>query len=147
MHTIRQIVQSRGLVIVSPETSVLEVARRLTEARVGAAVVLRGHELVGIFSERDLMGRVVVAGKDAARTPVSQVMTQDVITASLDEPVVACEQKMRRSGCRHLPVVADGRVIAMLSIRDLLSDEIEEQAEENRALRAYIQQEPLEVTR
>lgn len=140
MHTIRQIVQDRGLVQVEPAATVLEVAERMTRARVGAVVVMSGRKLAGIFSERDLMSRVVVAGRDPRATPVAEVMTRDVVTATLEESVEACEQKMLRQGCRHLPVIADGGVIAMLSVRDLLRDEIDEQVEENRALRAYIQQ-------
>ncbi len=145
MHTIERVLQSRGLVVVSPEASVLEVARYMSEQHVGAAVVLCEGALVGIFSERDLMARVVAHERDPARTPVGEVMTRNVVTAELGETVAACEQKMRRAGCRHLPVVADGRVIAMLSIRDLLSDEIEEQVAENRELRAYLHQTPLEL--
>ncbi len=70
-------------------------------------------------------------------------MTDKVVTAGLDEPVERCLEKMRRAGCRHLPVVHDGRVIAMLSMRDLLKDEIDEQDEEIRHLRAYIHQSPV----
>jgi CBS domain-containing protein len=143
MHTIERVLHRRGLVVVSPDVSVLEVARRMTDERVGAAVVVDGDALAGIFSERDLMARVVAPERDPASTPVAEVMTRPVVTAELGETVSACEQKMRRAGCRHLPVVADGRVIAMLSIRDLLSDEIEEQVAENRELRAYLHQTPL----
>jgi predicted transcriptional regulator len=67
-------------------------------------------------------------------------MTRDVVTARLEEGVARCLEKMRSYGCRHLPVVAEGRVIAMISMRDLLSDEIEEQVEEIRGLRAYLHQ-------
>ena len=56
-----------------------------------------------------------------------------------------CEEKMRRAGCRHLPVIAEGRVVGMLSMRDLLTDEIREAVEENRALRAYLHQSPLDA--
>jgi CBS domain-containing protein len=70
-------------------------------------------------------------------------MTHEVVTAGLDESVERSLQKMQRAGCRHLPVVHDGRVISMLSMRDLLRDEIEEQGEEIRHLRAYIQQAPI----
>ena len=72
-------------------------------------------------------------------------MTHDVVTAGLDDTVAACIEKMRAAGCRHLPVVYQGRVISMLSMRDLLRDEIEEQTEEIRSLRAYIHQAPSEL--
>ena len=88
------------------------------------------------------MTRVVVAGRDPYATRVEAVMTHRVVTAGLDETVERCLEKMRRADCRHLPVVHDGRVISMLSMRDLLRDEIEEQIEEIRNLRAYIHQAP-----
>ena len=142
MHTLAQIFRARALVSARPSESALDVSRRMCEQGVGAIIVLDGERLVGIFSERDLMTRVVVAGRDPRLTRVVEVMTHDVITAGLDESVDRCLQKMQRAGCRHLPVVHDGRVISMLSMRDLLRDEIEEQGEEIRHLRAYIQQAP-----
>jgi CBS domain-containing protein len=140
MHTIRQILARRELVSVAPETSVLDVARRMAAHRVGAAVVADDGRLAGIFSGRDLMARVVVPMRPTDATPVGQVMTTPVVTAGLGESVAVCEKKMRDAGCRHLPILADGRAIAMLSMRDLLWDEINEQVEENEALRAYIHQ-------
>jgi CBS domain-containing protein len=142
MHTLEQVLRSRLLVAADPSESVLAVLHRMAEARVGAIVVLDGERLVGVFSERDLMTRVVVAGRDPAQTPVSRVMTRDVVTAELHESRGECLAKMQRRGCRHLPVLSGDRVIAMLSMRDLLRDEIEEQVEEIRHLRAYVYQVP-----
>ena len=142
MHTLRQVIQRLNLISAEPEALVFDVALAMSDGRIGAIPIIEGERLVGIFSERDLMTRVVVAGRDARTTRVAEVMTHDVITASLDESVERCLQKMQRAGCRHLPVVHDGRVISMLSMRDLLRDEIEEQGEEIRHLRAYIQQAP-----
>jgi CBS domain-containing protein len=144
MHTLAQVFRERALVTARPDDSVLDVARRMTECQVGAIIVLDRDRLVGVFSERDLMTRVLVAGRDAATTPVSAVMTRDVVTAEMRDRVDACEEKMRRAGCRHLPVLADGRVIGMLSMRDLLRDELEEERQELRELRAYLHQSPLE---
>ena len=146
MHTLDQVLRSRGLVTASADEMVLAVARRMADTRVGAAVVLDEDVLIGIFSERDLMTRVVVAGRDAAQTPVSAVMTRDVVTAEITDRTAECERKMHRTGCRHLPVLAQGRVIGMLSMRDLLRDELEEQGAELRELRAYLhQQSPLDA--
>jgi CBS domain-containing protein len=116
----------------------------MSEQGVGAIVVLDGERLVGVFSERDLMKRVVVAGRDAAQTPVSAVMTRDVVTATVRDRVAECEDKMKRAGCRHLPVLAEGRVLGMISMRDLLRDELEEERQDLRELRAYLYQAPLE---
>jgi CBS domain-containing protein len=142
MHKLRHVVQRLNMISVSPNAPVLEAAASMTEGRVGAIPVLDDADrLVGIFSERDLMTRVVVAGRDPRQTRVAEVMTHEVVTAALDDSVDRCLEKMRGAGCRHLPVVEGGRVISMLSMRDLLLDEIEEQTEEIRHLRAYIHQE------
>jgi CBS domain-containing protein len=140
MHTLRHVIQSQTLIHASPSATVFDVAALMSKARVGCIPVLEGDRLVGVFSERDLMTRVVVEGLDVRSTPVSTVMTREVITASLDDRVERCLDKMRSCGCRHLPVVAEGRVIAMISMRDLMRDEIEEQVEEIRGLREYIHQ-------
>jgi CBS domain-containing protein len=143
MHTLRQVIQRLNLISAHPEALVIDVAVAMSEGRVGAIPIIEGERLVGIFSERDLMTRVVVGGRDAHRIRVEEVMTHKVVVASIDESVDRCLEKMQRAGCRHLPVVQDGRVIAMLSMRDLLRDEIEEQEEEIRHLRSYIHQVPV----
>ena len=142
MHTLRHVVQRLNLISAQPDAPVIDVAVAMSEGRIGAIPVMDGERLVGIFSERDLMTRVVVPGRDAHATRVEEVMTHRVVTASLDESVDRCLDKMKSAGCRHLPVIHDGRVVAMLSMRDLLRDEIDEQGEEIRSLRAYIHQAP-----
>jgi CBS domain-containing protein len=140
MHTLRQVIQRLHVIHAGPTATVFEVAALMSEARIGCIPVLDGEMLVGVFSERDLMTRVVVEGRDAHTTSVRSVMTREVVTATLDDRVERCLEKMRSVGCRHQPVVADGRVIAMISMRDLMRDEIEEQVEEIRGLRDYIHQ-------
>ena len=140
MHTLRQLIQRLHVIHAAPTATVFDVAALMSEARIGCIPVLENGRLVGVFSERDLMTRVVVEGRDPRATLVRSVMTPDVVTATLDDRVERCVDKMRSCGCRHLPVVADGRVIAMISMRDLMRDEIEEQVEEIRELRAYITQ-------
>ncbi len=142
MHSLEQVLRNRRLLTAHPTEPVLDVIRRMTAARVGAVTVLDGEQLVGVFSERDLMSRVVVPGRDAESTHVGEVMTREVVTAELDESRDECLAKMQRAGCRHLPVLAHGHTIAMISMRDLLWDEIEEQVEEIRQLRAYVWQTP-----
>jgi CBS domain-containing protein len=145
MHTVAQMFRARSVVSAAPFENTLAAAKRMCEHDVGALVVLDGEQLVGIFSERDLMRRVVAAGRDPASTPVSAVMTREVVTATVRDRVDACEDKMKKVGCRHLPVVADGRVIGMISMRDLLRDELEEERQEARELRAYLHQAPVET--
>jgi CBS domain-containing protein len=143
MHAIRHVIRPHRLVTAPPTASVLEVARSMTEARVGAIPIVEGERIVGIFSERDLMTRVVVEGKDAGHTRVAEVMTREVLTAEGEDTRSQCLERMRDARCRHLPVLEGGRLIAVLSMRDLLRDEIEEQHEEIQGLRAYIHQTPI----
>jgi len=143
MHAIRHVIRPHRLVTAPPTASVLEVARIMTDARVGAIPIVEGERIVGIFSERDLMTRIVVEGRDPQRTLVLEVMTHEVLTAAPDDTRSECLERMREARCRHLPVLERGRLVAVLSMRDLLRDEIEEQDEEIRGLRAYLHQTPI----
>jgi CBS domain-containing protein len=142
MHAIRHVIRPHRLVTAPPTASVLEVARIMSDARVGAIPIVEGERVVGIFSERDLMTRIVVEGRDPQRALVVEAMTLDVLTATPDDTRSECLERMREARCRHLPVLEGGRLVAVLSMRDLLRDEIEEQDEEIRGLRAYLHQTP-----
>ncbi len=143
MHTLAQLLRSRNLVICSLRATVYDAADLMCNAGVGAIPILDREELVGVFSERDIMTRVLVPGRDPRTTSVGSVMTRSVVTASLHDRRSECLAMMREGGFRHLPVLAEGRVIAMISMRDLLRDEIQEQGEEIRGLRAYLHQTPV----
>ena len=143
MHRLRHVFERREVVTALPGASVYDVAAQMTAARVGAIPIVDGDRLLGIFSERDLMTRVVVPRLDPERTLVADVMTRDVVTATLDDHVDFCVEKMRKAGCRHLPVLTGDRVIGVFSMRDLLRDELAEQDQELRHLRAYLHQTPV----
>jgi CBS domain-containing protein len=142
MHNIQRVLRHQHLIHTTPDSTVFATARDMADRGIGAMAVVDGERLVGIFSERDLMTRVVVPGRDPRAVRVGDVMTRDVVTAGLGDTRDTAIDKMRRAGCRHLPIVSEGRVIGMLSMRDLLRDEIEEQGEEIRSLRAYLYQQP-----
>ena len=142
MHTIQRVLHRQNVIQTRSDATVYETARRMTEQRIGAIAIVDGDRLVGVFSERDLMTRVVVPGRDPHDLRVADVMTRDVVTAGLGDTRETALAKMRRAGCRHLPVMSEGRMVGMLSMRDLLRDEIEEQGEEIRSLRAYLFQQP-----
>jgi len=143
MHRLRDVIEARRVISAPPEASVHAVALMMTKGRIGAIPITDGDALVGIFSERDLMTRVVARRLDLEGTSVSDVMTHDVVTATMDDHVDECIEKMQRVACRHLPVMENGRVIGVLSMRDLLRDEIREQHDEIRSLKAYIHQTPI----
>jgi len=114
------------------------VVRLMAEIRVGAILVLEGEQLRGVFSERDLMKRVVLAKLDPELTLVKDVMSTDIATideaASLEEAMEA----MHAHNCRHLPVTRGSRVVAFLSMRDLMHHELARKTEEWHHMQEYI---------
>ncbi|HUJ13945.1 MAG TPA: CBS domain-containing protein [Thermoanaerobaculia bacterium] len=131
MKSIGEIIQGHPLFHAKATDTVREVAKLMSDKNVGAVAVLEKDRLVGIFSERDLMKRVVAAGLDPARTEVSAVMTKNLVVGRRDDDIADAMQKMHSIGCRHLPVVDAGRIVGMLSLRDLL--EIDDDTQRKRA--------------
>lgn len=127
---------------VQKTASALEAARKMTEACVGALVVLDGDKLVGIFTERDLMKRVVAAGKDPARTRVGDEMTTKVALGTPTMTVEEALRVMKQTKCRHLPIADGGKLIATVSIRDLIEIDWREKSDEVRWMKEYIQYVP-----
>jgi CBS domain-containing protein len=143
MHTIDGIIAGQDLYSVSPGTTVLEAARYMAERRVGAVAVLEADTLVGIISERDLMTKVVAEGRDTKTTLVSDVMSRRLVHGSPGDTNAACIAKMLENNCRHLPVLADGgRVVGMLSIRDLYRVDATDKAHEIEAMTEYMYSSP-----
>lgn len=124
------------------EQTVLEVARAMVDRNIGAVPVLRDGLLVGIFSERDLMKRVVAEGRDPSATLLYEVMTEDPLTVSPQEEPGTCMHLMRRHGFRHLPVCEGKQLRGIVSLRDLLLHNLDEKDDEVRMMRAYIQASP-----
>ncbi|MBI3645982.1 MAG: CBS domain-containing protein, partial [Acidobacteriales bacterium] len=122
--------------------TVLEVAAMMVNRNIGAVPVLQGGQLVGIFSERDLMSRVVVGGKDPARTPVSEVMTENPLTVEPKDSLETCMTLMRRHGFRHLPVCEGRDLKGVVSLRDILLHDLDEKDDEVRMMRAYLHSAP-----
>lgn len=132
------IINQQELWTISPQTSIREAARLMAHRRIGAAMVVAEGRLIGILSERDLSHRVLAQSLDPDTTPVSAVMTADPVTIGpRDDPRDALEL-MRSHGFRHLPVVDDGHIAGMVSVRDLY-DAVKIQLEEDLQERdAYI---------
>jgi len=122
--------------------TVLEVASMMVQHNIGAVPVLQEGLLTGIFSERDLMSRVVAVGKDPARTLVNQVMTEDPLTVAPNDPLETCKTLMRRHGFRHLPVCAGRELKGVVSLRDILLRDLDEKDDEVRMMRAYLHSTP-----
>jgi CBS domain-containing protein len=138
MSTILSLVAGRETFFVTVEETVRQVARYMTERRVGAVCVLEGTRLVGVVSERDIMSRVVAREVDPDQVRVKDVMTRDLVVAEAGDTHEDGLRKMKQAGCRHLPVVQDGRLAGMVSQRDLLQIDLTAKDEEIRWLNAYI---------
>jgi CBS domain-containing protein len=122
--------------------TVLQAVCTMVEHNVGAVPVLHHGKLVGIFSERDLMKRVVAEGRDPHTTCVAEVMTDDPLTVNMNEEVANCMALMRRHSFRHLPVCHEGQLIGIVSLRDILLHDLNEKDDEVRMMRAYIHSVP-----
>lgn len=147
MKKLREIMRYGFLFMVQRNATVAEAVRLMTAHNVGIVNVLDGDRLVGVFSERDVVRRVVDRGLDPARISVGDVMTTELVVADADEDYQSAMRKMDQANIRHLPVVSEGRLLSMISIRDLMRVEIQDKGEELRYLREYLFQVPPEITR
>jgi len=123
---IRQIIDRRRIIKATEHTTVAEAARLMKEARVGAILVVRKDHLVGIFTERDALTRVVAEDRDPAHTRLADVMTPNPRALSPDKPFGHALIMMHEQGFRHVPVVEHGRPVGVVSMRDALPPELDE---------------------
>ncbi len=120
MSTLRDLVKDRKVYSIEAARTVLEAARFMMEHNIGALPVLRNGELAGIFSERDLMNRVVAVGRTPGLTDVSEVMTPNPRSVNLDEGIDECLFIMHEFGFRHLCIVEGKELRGLVSLRDIL---------------------------
>jgi CBS domain-containing protein len=141
MGTLIAILQKRSPVlhVLEPDDTVTSAARVMAEYSVGSVVIVYAGRLVGIFTERDLLRRVVARGHAPEQTLLKDVMTPAPVVAQISESRASAIAKMQALGCRHLPVVIGSEVIDVLSIRDLLYWELDERTSEVDSLRRYIE--------
>ena len=124
-RTLRQVVEGQTLVSALADTTVRAAAIAMANAKVGAIVVVDGGgRLSGLFTERDVLNRVVARSLDPDTTPLSAVMTTNLQTASPDKPLAHALHMMFEGGFRHVPVVDDGKPVGMVSTRNALGLEI-----------------------
>lgn len=140
MQTAKHLLEHKGSQIYSigPEDPVLEAIQLMADKHVGALLVMRGAELVGIVSERDYARKVILLGRSSAETPVWQIMSSPVTTVTPTQTLNECMQIVTQQRVRHLPVVDQGRVVGVVSIGDLVKAVIEEQQQQIEQLESYI---------
>jgi CBS domain-containing protein len=129
MKTVAELLRAKRsrVVSVTPSQSVLEAIKVLAAEDIGAAIVMEGGSLAGIFSERDYTRKVILRGRSSDATRVEEIMTANVIVVTPRTRTRECMQLMSEKNIRHLPVVDEGRVVGMVSIRDIVSDIIADQ--------------------
>jgi CBS domain-containing protein len=142
MKTLREVMRPGFVHAVPREAPVSAAARAMAAHNVGIVAVLDGDRLAGVFSERDVVRRVVDRGLDPGTTPVASVMTTDLVVAGPDDDYQSAMSAMDAANIRHLPVVVDGRLVSMLSIRDLMRVELETRGREIQDLTEYLYQVP-----
>lgn len=128
MATVEDILLSKGsgVIAAAPDTTVREAARRMAEADVGSLIIEQAPDILGIFTERDLLRRVVAAGRNPDTTFVRDVMSSPVKSCSPRDDVRGVAARLGRERLRHLAVVDAGEVVGLLSLRDLLAAELAE---------------------
>ena len=139
MKTIRAIVGDRETVTVDRRTSVLDTVRQMAACQISAVPVVDGDRVAGIFTERDIMTRVVAESRAPETTTVGDVMSTNLVVARLNETYEACLSRMQSARVRHLIVVDDDQHLAgIVSLRDLMAVDLDEKAEEITLLNAYV---------
>jgi len=142
MRTVGELIQGKSVYTANSDQSVYDTARYMAEKDIGAVPILEDNRLVGIFSERDIIKRVIVAGRDVRNTLVKDVMTTELVVAQSTEEIPQVLEKMQISRCRHMPVVVGDRLAGFLSLRDLLSADLEEKDAQVQQLNTYVYYSP-----
>lgn len=140
MPTVQAILERKGsdVATIDREATVLEAARSMNERRIGALVVTSGNRVLGIFTERDILNRIVAAGQPPDKTRVGTVMTSPMACCRRDTPLSQCKTIMSQQRIRHLPVVEEGRLYGLISSGDILASECADQQATIEYLHEYL---------
>jgi CBS domain-containing protein len=131
--------KGRDVVTIDPGANIAEAAQLLTEKRIGAALIVGAdHRVVGIISERDIVRALAERGAAALAEPVSQTMTRKVEICNEGEPISSIMERMTEGKFRHVPVVAQGRLVGIVSIGDVVKHRVQQMERESAEMREYI---------
>jgi len=141
VKTVRDILNKKGsdAYSISPQATVYEALQLMADKNIGAVLVIDKGKLVGILSERDYARKVILKGKASKETPVSELMTKNILYVSPDKNVEDCMFLMTTKHVRHLPVIEDDRLVGIISINDVVKIIISEQKFAIDALEKYMQ--------
>jgi len=143
MSQIRNLLESKGFDVwsIHPDGTVFEGLKMMAEKGVGALLVMKQGEVMGIFSERDYARKVILKGKNSQNTPVKDIMTSDVIYLRADQTVKECMEVMTANHIRHLPILEENELVGIISIGDVVKALIADQEFMIDQLESYIRQE------
>jgi CBS domain-containing protein len=129
MKTVRDILKVKGADVwcVEPDATVFAALQRMAEKQVGALVVTEGAQIVGLISERDYARKVILHGRASPTTLVKEIMTSHVVYTHLDQSIEECMALITEKRIRHLPVMAEGKLVGVISIGDLVKSIISDQ--------------------
>jgi len=140
MSSVNDLLARKGtsVIAVAPSDTVLHAAHVMNEKGIGGVVVVEGNRLVGIFTERDVMRRVVAASRDPALTIVGDVMTADPMTITADVKIAVCRAMMSTRRIRHFPVMSEGGLVGMVTSGDILAFEVAQAELQIEQLEKYV---------
>jgi CBS domain-containing protein len=144
MKSVCDVVVGQDVATASGTMPVVEAARIMAARNIGAVPVTEGGRVVGIFTERDALKRVIAMGLDPSRTPVRDVMSTDLVVADIRETYEACLDRMRQSHIRHLIVLDNDHMAGIVSMRDLMAVDLDEKVDTITQLNAYVHSIPAE---
>lgn len=140
MGLVKEVIDKKGAFVatISKSSNTLEAARKMNEHRIGALVVIENEQVIGIFTERDILTQVVAAQKDPQGCKVGDLMSSPVACCRLDTTTDECRAVMTRRRIRHLPVVEDGKLLGIVTIGDLTARQVKEHKDTIHYLTEYI---------
>lgn len=141
MRKVSDILQRKGNAVttVSPDTTVIEVLRIMSEQNIGSVVVMENDTFLGIMTERDYSRKVILMDRHSSNTPAGEIMTKDFPMVKRTDSVEACMQLMSENHIRYLPVMENGKLAGIISINDVVTETISNQEETISHLQSYIQ--------
>ncbi len=143
MKTLKELIGNRPLLTIQKDLTVRQASEFMTKNKIGLVPIFEGDKLVGVFSERDLLQRVVAAGKSPDEVKVGEVMTVNLVVSDENETYLECLAKMKAANIRHILVVSIDKLIGVISMRDLLQAEMNIKDETIEVLYNYINSKPI----
>ncbi|MES2332380.1 MAG: CBS domain-containing protein [Bacteroidota bacterium] len=141
MRKVSDILQRKGNAVttVSPDTTVIEVLRIMSEQNIGSVVVMDNDSFLGIMTERDYSRKVILMDRHSSNTPAGEIMTTEFPAVKRSDSVESCMQLMSENHIRYLPVMENGKLAGIISINDVVTETISNQEETISHLQSYIQ--------